>query len=192
MPQRRPDSRPRMQQAALELFTRDGYAATTAAAIAARADVTERTFFRYFPDKREVLFDDGHRLETLLLGALGAGSRVVAEALVRALGAVAADMEPRRTLLAQRAALVSSVPELAERELWKLQGWTRSLARALIGWGVDELSAAASAEVAMAVFRAAFTRWVAGAETRKLGDLLGDTATAVGLEWGFADPDGST
>ncbi len=191
MPQRRPDSRPRMQQAALELFTRDGYAATTAAAIAARADVTERTFFRYFPDKREVLFDDGQRLERLLLDALGAGSHVVTEALPRALRAVAADMEPRRPLLVQRAALVSSVPELAERELWKLQGWTRSLARMLTHWGVDELSAAVSAEVAMAVFRAAFTRWVADAEPRNLGDLLGEAAAAVGLEWRFADPGGS-
>lgn len=192
MPPRRPDSRLRMQQAALELFTRDGYAATTAAAIAARADVTERTFFRYFPDKREVLFDDGRRLELLLLDALGAGSRVVAEALVRALRAVAADMEPRRETLAQRAVLIRSVPELAERELWKLHGWTRSIARALIEWGVDELSAAASAEVAMAVFRAAFTCWVADVETRELGDLVDEAATAVGLEWDFADGGGNT
>lgn len=176
-----------MQQAALELFTRDGYAATTAAAIAARADVTERTFFRYFPDKREVLFDDGQRLEHLLTDALDAGPHVVAEALPRALRAVAADMEPRRKSLAQRAALIGSVPELAERELGKLQVWTRSLTRTLTGWGVDELSAAASAEVAMAVFRAAFTRWVADGESRKLGDLLGEAVTAVGLQWGIAE-----
>ncbi|MFJ5991403.1 TetR family transcriptional regulator [Lentzea sp. NPDC092896] len=178
-----------MQQAALELFTRDGYAATTAAAIAARADVTERTFFRYFPDKREVLFDDGQRLERLLLDALSAGSRVVAEALPRALRAVAADMQPRREMLVQRAALVSSVQELAERELWKLQHWTRSLTETLTEWGVDGLSAAANAEVAMAVFRAAFTRWVTDEEAGELADLLGDTVTAVGLDWVFTEVD---
>ncbi|ALG12665.1 TetR/AcrR family transcriptional regulator [Kibdelosporangium phytohabitans] len=180
-----------MQQAALELFTRDGYAATTAAAIAARADVTERTLFRYFADKREVLFDDGQRLEHLLLDALSAGSRVVAEALSRALRAVAVDMQPRRELLVQRAALISSVPELAEREVWKIHGWTRSMSRTLTSWGIDELTAAASTEVAMALFRAAFTRWVADGESRKLVDLLGEAETAVGLGWGFAVVDGS-
>src|SRR6187200_1968009 len=52
-----PDARERMTRAALELFAERGFAQTTAGDIAERAGVTERTFFRYFTDKREVLFD---------------------------------------------------------------------------------------------------------------------------------------
>ncbi|MEK8170429.1 TetR/AcrR family transcriptional regulator [Streptomyces sp. M19] len=67
-----PGSRERLRSAALELFTENGYAATTAAAVAERVGVTERTFYRHFKDKREVLFDDGERLERVLLDALRA------------------------------------------------------------------------------------------------------------------------
>ena len=50
--------------AAIELFDERGYEATTVAEIAERAGLTKRTFFRYFSDKREVLFS-GSGLETL-------------------------------------------------------------------------------------------------------------------------------
>ena len=60
--------RERLQSAALELFRERGYERTTAAEIASRVGVTERTFFRYFTDKREVLFGG----EAILRKALGA------------------------------------------------------------------------------------------------------------------------
>ncbi len=64
------DARTRLQRAALELFREHGYDRTTAAGIAARAGVTERTFFRYFPDKREVLFDGEAVLRTALTASV--------------------------------------------------------------------------------------------------------------------------
>ena len=160
MVDRRERSRERLQQAALELFTQDGYTETTASAIAERAGVTERTFYRLFGDKREVLFGDGDRLAALLVDALPIPPEPAEQALRLALHALAADMTPRRERLAQRTALVKAHGELAERELLKLQYWAHALSRVLIDAGIDELTAVAQVEVALALFRAAFSRWV--------------------------------
>src|SRR5689334_601542 len=62
-----PDAAGRLRRAAVELFVERGVEATTVAAIAERAGVTERTFFRYFADKREVLFGDGDRFTSLFV-----------------------------------------------------------------------------------------------------------------------------
>jgi len=51
-----PNARGRLEQAAYELFLDRGYEQTTVADIARRAGLTERTFFRHYADKREVLF----------------------------------------------------------------------------------------------------------------------------------------
>src|ERR1700676_1213721 len=52
----KPGARGRLEQAAMELYSERGFDQTTVAEIAERAGLTERTFFRYFADKREVLF----------------------------------------------------------------------------------------------------------------------------------------
>ena len=70
MAKKEEDVRTRLQQAGLELFRERGYERTTAAEIAARAGVTERTFFRYFPDKREVLFEGQATLLSLLTASI--------------------------------------------------------------------------------------------------------------------------
>ena len=51
-----PDARGRLVKAAMELYGERGFEQTTVAEIAERAGLTERTFFRHFADKREVLF----------------------------------------------------------------------------------------------------------------------------------------
>ncbi len=179
MVNRRERSRERLQQAALELFARDGYAETTAVAIAERAGVTERTFYRHFGDKREVLFGDGDRLVRLLVDALPNPPEPLGQALRDALSALAADMTPRRERLAQRAALIRAHRELAERELLKGQSWAEALARVLIDRGVGELTAIAQVEVALALFRTAFARWVTGEDD--LESLIDQAYAATGL-----------
>src|SRR4029077_16325462 len=62
-----PNARGRLEQAALELYVERGYEQTTVAEIAERAGLTERTFFRHFADKREVLFSGSGHLQDLLL-----------------------------------------------------------------------------------------------------------------------------
>jgi len=68
----RPDAEGRLTSAAIELFAEQGYEATTVAEIAERAGLTKRTFFRYFSDKREVLFDGSHELQRRWLAGMDA------------------------------------------------------------------------------------------------------------------------
>src|ERR1700679_14890 len=85
-----PDSRGRLQEAALALYSERGFDQTTAAQIASRAGLTERTFFRHFADKREVLFGGSALLQERIVagvagapaadGPLDAGSRGLAAA----------------------------------------------------------------------------------------------------------------
>jgi AcrR family transcriptional regulator len=66
-----PNARGRLEQAAFELFLERGYEQTTVADIAQRAGLTERTFFRHYADKREVVFGGAAVLQAELLRALG-------------------------------------------------------------------------------------------------------------------------
>src|SRR6201996_2460443 len=65
-----PDAARRLREAAMDLFAERGYEQTTVAEIAERAGLTERTFFRHFSDKREVLFAGGGDLQAFLLAKL--------------------------------------------------------------------------------------------------------------------------
>src|ERR1700735_1910197 len=68
-----PDAAGRLMKAAITLFVEQGYEETTVAEIAERAGLTKRTFFRYFSDKREVLFSGSQELQHLWLEGLCAG-----------------------------------------------------------------------------------------------------------------------
>ncbi|MET8401665.1 helix-turn-helix domain-containing protein [Streptomyces sp900116325] len=65
----KPDARGRLEKAALELYIHQGFDATTVTEIATRAGVTERTFYRHFTDKREVLFPADNPLTDTLANA---------------------------------------------------------------------------------------------------------------------------
>ena len=93
-----PDARGRLEQAAMELFEERGYARTTVEDIAARAGLTERTFFRYFTDKREVLFSGAGALEALIVETIGAAPAAVPPltAVIGAIEALAPWFESRR------------------------------------------------------------------------------------------------
>ena len=65
-----PDARGRLEAAALHLYRDCGFEQTTVAEIAERAGLTERTFFRYFADKPEVLFSGAAVLEERIVGWL--------------------------------------------------------------------------------------------------------------------------
>src|SRR5690349_23959559 len=84
----RPDARERLVVAALELFTERGYDDTTVAQIAERAGLTRSTFFRHFPDKRDVLAAGQDTLSRLLSDGIAS-----APADATPLAAVAAGLE---------------------------------------------------------------------------------------------------
>lgn len=159
-----PNARERLAEAALSLSIEQGYATTTVQQIAARAGLTERTFFRHFADKREALFGGSARLLEILVGSVAAapataGAFAVVEA---AIDDVCATLQQRRSRESarQRRALLVQNAELLERELMKMAAMSTALANALRDRGVADDSAALAAEAGVAVFRVAFDRWL--------------------------------
>ena len=167
-----PDSRGRLEQAAFELYRDRGFDRTTVAEIAERAGVTERTFFRHFTDKREILFSGAALLQALLVDAVTDAPEGAApfEAVRASLDAAGAFFEDRRGFSRQRQAIILGSEELRERELIKLATLAAALADALRGRGVADPEAALTGEMAIAVFRVAFEGWVADDEPTSLTD----------------------
>ena len=157
-----PNARGRLELAALELYGERGYDQTTVAEIAKRAGLTERTFFRHFADKREVLFYGAGMLQDWLVQGIEdapAGLPPI-DAVGTSLEAVAGQLEERREMASRRMAIVTATPELQERELIKLANLSAALAVALRRRGVGDPAASLAAEAGVAVFRVAFQRWV--------------------------------
>src|SRR5438105_15155446 len=125
-----PDARGRLERAAMELFLERGYVHTTVAEIAARAGLTERTFFRYFADKREVLFWGAGALRELLVSAVASApdSASPIDAVAAALEAAGALLQERREFARQRQSVIAANTELQERELIKLASLSAALA----------------------------------------------------------------
>ena len=165
-----PDSRGRLEQAALALYAERGFENTTVAEIAARAGLTERTFFRHFADKREVLFWGAAMLEELVVGAVEAAPAPASpiDAITAALEATGPMFEERRDSARRRQRVIDANAELRERELIKLATLASALAGALRRRGVADPAATLTAEAGIAVFRVAFARWVSDSDSRDL------------------------
>jgi AcrR family transcriptional regulator len=157
-----PNARGRLEQAALELYVERGYEQTTVAEIAERAGLTERTFFRHFADKREVLFAGAGALQDLLVTAVAGAPDAVAplEAVAAALEAAGALLQERREYSRRRQSVIDANPALQERELIKLAALASALAGALRRRGVTGPAASLTAEAGIAVFKIAFERWI--------------------------------
>jgi AcrR family transcriptional regulator len=156
-----PDSRGRLAQAAMALYGERGFEQTTVAEIAKRAGLTERTFFRHFADKREVLFAGAGDLQELLVTAVAAApdSSAPLDAVAAGLEAAAVLLEERREFSRQRQTIIAANPELQERELIKLATLASALADVLRDRGVGDPAASLLAELGIAVFKIAFERW---------------------------------
>jgi len=169
-----PNARGRLEQAAMELYVERGFEQTTVAEIAERAGLTERTFFRHFADKREVLFAGAGMLQEFLVsGVTGAPDSVTPiEAVAEALEAAGALLQERRDYSRQRQAVIAANPALQERELTKLASLAAAVADALRQRGVTEPAASLTAEAGIAVFKVAFERWVSDASQPELPRLI--------------------
>ncbi len=158
-----PDARERLETAALDLFAENGYEETTVAQIADRAGLNRATFFRYFADKREVLFGGEDLLAGLFADAIAAAApqASLTECLRAALAAAEAAMAaPQRAKAAQRVRVVTANSELQERGLLKHARIARSVSVALRERGADELTARLGAEIGLLAFSVAFERWL--------------------------------
>jgi len=177
-----PDSRGRLQEAALALLAERGFDQATAAEIAARAGLTERTFFRHFADKREVLFGGSDLLrERILTGVVTAPEESgPLDAVAAGLDAAAAMLgEFRRDLARQRQAVIAANSELRERELAKMADYAAGVAAALRQRGVGELQATIAAEAGMTVLRVALERWASGQDDRDLATIMQDSMAGL-------------
>lgn len=169
-----PNARGRLEAAALELFGERGFEQTAVADIAERAGLTERTFFRHFADKREVLFWGEHLLSETLVGAIGdAPESASALEMVRAgLVAVTAIFVERQEHARRRQAVIDANPGLQERELAKLAALATATAEALRARGVVEPAASLAAQAGIAVFKVAFGQWISASDGVDLADLI--------------------
>jgi AcrR family transcriptional regulator len=169
-----PNPRGRLEQAALELYGERGFDETTVKEIAQRAGLTERTFFRHFADKREVLFPHTNPLQQTLVEALAAAPENASplEAVVAALLAGSELMQERREAACRRQAVIAGHAELQERELIKLAALAAALADGLRRRGVPAPTANLAAEAGTAVFKLAFQRWIGESDPPELTRLL--------------------
>ncbi|MCP2194014.1 TetR/AcrR family transcriptional regulator [Williamsia deligens] len=162
-----PNARERLIVAAVDLFTEQGYDETTVAQIADRAGVTRSTFFRHFPDKREVLVAGQETLSRLLaegiaeaddgatpLDAVAAGLRRASQEM----GAANRELGPRLQ------AAVAASAELQERDAMKSVGMAAAMQAALTARGIAEPAAHLAAELGVLAFKMGFARWIDGSD----------------------------
>jgi AcrR family transcriptional regulator len=169
-----PGTAERLQKAALELFAMQGFEQTTATQIAQAVGLTERTFFRHFSDKREVLFQ-GQQVfgDAFLTGmAQAPADAPVIEVVACALRNSATIFpDERRPFARTRQSVISQNPALQERERNKLADLADELADALRARGVEEPAATLAAQSCVAVFAVAFAQWIREGEQRPFAEL---------------------
>ena len=165
-----PNAEGRLQRAALELFADQGFENTTVAEIAERAGLTERTFFRYFADKREVLFAGAEELQKILVDVVhdAPPSSQPLSVVAQAFESINPFFEQRREGAQLRQAVIKANPELRERELIKMATLAAVLAGALRERGVSEPAATLASEAGVVVFRVGIDAWL---DPRHKGDL---------------------
>ncbi|HEX3426595.1 MAG TPA: TetR family transcriptional regulator [Acidimicrobiales bacterium] len=176
-----PNARGRLEQAALDLYGERGFEQTTVAEIANRAGLTERTFFRYFADKPEVLFWGAGALQELIVTQVAEApdSAAPIDAVASALQATAGIFQERRESARQRQAVIDANLDLREREVIKLAKLASAIADALRRRGVSDPAASLTAEAGIAVFKIAFERWIKEPREPDLAKLIRESLDAL-------------
>jgi len=175
-----PNARERLARAALDLFTEQGYDATTVNEIAERAGgLTKTTFFRHFPDKREVLFAAGQEVHSRLMAdaiAAAPDSATPLQAVAAGLDAVTATFtDDRREFCARLLVVIAGNSELRERAASKHAALAEAMTGALRKRGVPDPAASLAAELGVRAFDRAFGHWADPANKQTLADLARQT-----------------
>ncbi len=166
----------------MQLFTDQGFERTTVAEIAAAAELTERTFFRHFADKREVLFAGQDDFQELFTDPIDAapGDTPAYELIRRSLaGAGGFFPDERRPFARARAGIIGTESSLQERELAKLAALKIRLGELLRQRGISEPSATLAAEMGVTVFHLSFQQWIAEGEQRSLSEIARERLDAM-------------
>jgi AcrR family transcriptional regulator len=167
----------------MELYGERGFDQTTVTQIAERAGLTERTFFRHFADKREVLFAGSTQLQDLLVDTVtdAPASVTPIDALAAGIDAIGAVLQESRgrAFARERQSIVTASAELRERELNKMSSLASALADTLRKRDVAEPAASLLGEIGIAVFRISFERWVSGPRDQDLRALMRESLEEV-------------
>ena len=154
----------------MALFAERGYAKTTVEDIAARAGLTERTFFNHFSDKREVLFAGSEQFVAMIVDAVRAAPRSAPplDAVVAAYESTSDFFAARRSFARKRGALIAAHPELQERELIKMMTLAAAVTAVLVERGASASVASLAAETGAAILRVGFEQWLKDPKDRSL------------------------
>jgi AcrR family transcriptional regulator len=174
MPRWEPDARERLVSAALHLFSEKGFDDTTVAEISDRAGVAKSTFFRYFPDKRDVLTAGQEILSRLFAEGIASAPATATPltAVTSGLAHAAEAMGPFNRELAPRLqAVIATSTELQERSALKQVGLAAAMADALRARGVPDSAARLAAELGVLAFKEAYTTWLTPNNHQELGEL---------------------
>jgi AcrR family transcriptional regulator len=173
MPRWEPDGRDRLIRAALDLFAEQGYDSTTVAQIAERAGLTRSTFFRHFPDKRDVLLAGQHTLSRRFEQGIASAppDAPPLQAVAAGLDAALAAFAERREFSIKMEAVVAANAELQEGVSLKQAGFAGAISDALRQRGVPEMTARLAAEMGVVAFRTAHARWTAPGNRKEIGEL---------------------
>ncbi|WP_382306786.1 TetR/AcrR family transcriptional regulator [Herbiconiux sp. UC225_62] len=186
-----PGAEARLHDAALELFLENGFAATTVPQIAERAGLTTRSFFRYFSDKREVLFSGEEELPAIVARMFADADADLSPLDVARQGfrtIVFPRLVEFRDELVVRRQIVKSDPGLQERELRKLAILHEAATTALMHRGLSRLDAEIAGRMAVTVYDVTVESWLADDARGSLDDLLETVLDAVGRTATSRDP----
>lgn len=174
-----PDARGRLEEAAAELYAERGFDDATVADVAGRAGLTERTFFRHFADKRDVLFaGSGSFQEAFIQPVIDAPpSSSPVEAVVAGMSSAGSLLQANRSpeFARRRARIIAANRELRERELMKFATLASALSEVLQQRGLTEPAARVLSEVATSLFRVAFERWIDESNQHGLTELISES-----------------
>lgn len=162
----------RLVIAAVDLFTEQGYDATTVTQIAERAGVTKSTFFRHFPDKRELLVAGQETLSKLLADGISEApaSASPLEAVAVGLERASSAMGPTNRELGPRLkAAVAVSTELQERDALKNVGLAAAMTAALVARGVPDPTAHLAGELGVLAFKRGYAQWSEGDRDDNVG-----------------------
>ena len=173
-----------LEEAALTLFTEKGFDAVTIDDIATAADVSRRTFFRYFASKEDVILSDHPRRLGELQAALDRrpDDEPALTALRQAILSLAGRFEQQREHMLRRFRLITETPALEARSLCLQRNWETGVTAMLADrMGVDpaeDLRPGVVAATTMSAMRIATANWLAGGGH---GDLTAIVAAALDL-----------
>jgi AcrR family transcriptional regulator len=154
-----------LQLAALELFERQGFEATTIGQIAAAAGVTQMTFFRHFTSKEGVAVDDPY--DPIVAAAVAAQPHGLAP-LHRVAAGIRAGWaqlpEPENDLVRRRIRVAAASPALRAAAAAANERTEALIVAALVDDGVDAIHAQVAAAATLAALTAALFAWATDAD----------------------------